>query len=180
MSKLSHSIEPIKSTILSGRVLAIDPSSGSKESQPGYALFEGGKFVDSGVIRIQHRQSLQHRLFSLREALQKDFASEKPDVLVVENIAPFIASPGRGTFGASKSVLSLHKAVGVTISCFDCPLVEVAPISWRKYIPENYLKSDECDAIMMALCVLKIASGFTEFPITPELMHKLQTGGWAK
>ena len=179
MSKIEEAINPVKATILSGTVLAVDPSSGSKESMPGYAIFKAGIFVDSGVIRIQHRQTLQQRLFDLRESLQNDFKDLAPDVLVVENIPPFIASKGGGAaFGATKSILSLHKAVGVTVSCFSCPLIEVSPISWRKYIPENYRKTDENDSIMMALTVLKIASGFTEFPITPVLLAKLKTGEW--
>ena len=180
MSKIEEAIAPIKATILSGRVLAIDPSSGSKESMPGYCLFEAGKFVDSGTIRIEYRQSLQLRLYSLRDTLQREFVPEKPDVLVVENIAPMFGGADGRSFGATKSVLSLHKSVGVTISCFNCPLVEVSPMSWRKQIPNGYLKSDESDAIMMALTVLKIASGFKEFPITPELIHKLTTGSWKK
>lgn len=177
MSKIEEQINPLKATILNGKILVVDPSSGSKESMPGYAIFENGKFVDSGKIAIEYRQSLQLRLFSLRETLQRDFVPERPDVLVVENIAPFIANT-KGTFGATKSVLSLHKAVGVTVSCFNCPLVEVSPISWRRFIPNGYLKSDEADAIMMGLTVLKIASGFKEFPISPELIHKLTTGKW--
>lgn len=177
MSKMSDSISPHVNAILHGKLLAIDPSSGSKESQPGYCIFKAGQFVDSGIIRIEYRQSLQLRLYSLRETLQRDFADVNPDVLVVENIPPFIAAPGK--FGGNtKSILSLHKAVGVTVSCFNCPLIEVAPISWRKQIPENYRKTDENDSIMMALTVLKVASGAKEFPITPELLGKLRSGEW--
>lgn len=177
MSKIEEAIAPLVNKILNGTVLAIDPSSGSKESMPGYAIFRNGEFVDSGVIRLQWKQALAGRLFDLREALQKDF--ECPDVLVVENIPPFIGGKqGGGHYNASNSILSLHKAVGVTVSCFDCPLVQVAPISWRKRIPENYKKTDECDAIMMALTVLKIASGSKEFPITDVLLAKLRSGEW--
>jgi Holliday junction resolvasome RuvABC endonuclease subunit len=175
MSKIEEAIAPIKATILSGTLLAVDPSSGSKESMPGYSIFKAGQFVDSGVIRLQHRQSLAGRLYDLRESLQGDFKDLNPDVLIIENIPPFIAS--KNGF-PNKSILSLHKAVGVTVSCFNCPIVEVAPISWRKYIPDGYLKTDESDSIMMALTVLKIASGFTEFPITEELLVKLKTGKW--
>lgn len=178
MSKIEEQIAPIKSLILTGKILIVDPSSGSKESQPGYAIFQDGKFVDSGTIKIEYRQSLQLRLYSLRETLQRDFVEEKPDVLVVENIPPFIAKAGQSFGGNTKSILALHKSVGVTVSCFNCPLVEVAPISWRRFIPAEYKKTDENDSIMMGLTVLKIASGFTEFPITPELIYKLQTGKW--
>lgn len=172
MSKLEIAIRPHVNAILNGTILSIDPSSGSKESMPGYSIFKAGVFYDSGVIRLEHRQSLAGRLYDLREALQRDFTC--PDVLVVENIAPFIGG------NTTRSILSLHKAVGVTVSCFDCPLMEVAPISWRRFIPENYRKTDECDAIMMALTVLKIASGKTEFPITDVLLAKLKSGEWAK
>jgi hypothetical protein len=173
MSKLADGIAPLKEKILSGTILAIDPSSGSRESMPGYCIFKNGQFVDSGIIRIKLGQ-LNNRLFQLRQALMDDFKDIQPDILVTENIPPVML--GQGKF-VNRSMLSLQKSVGVVISCFDCPLIEVAPISWRKYIPENYVKSDEVDAIMMAITVMKVATDGA-FEIEPRVLKRLAGAEW--
>lgn len=175
MSKLSDSIEPLTSLVLSGHLLAIDPSSGSRQSLPGYAIFKAGHLVDSGKIEIQYKEDLHRRLFYLSKILREQF--ERPDILITENVPPVML--GKGFF--NKSMLSLQKSIGVVISCFDCPLIEVAPVSWRQHIPENYNKTDEADAIMMGLTCLRVASTFTGVPAQPidaRLLHKLTTGEW--
>lgn len=150
-SKLEEAIQPILDRILNGEVLAIDPSSGSRDSLPGYAIFRAGAFVDGGLIQLPVGSSLQNRLYNLSTCLREQFKC--PSVLVTEKIAPITMNTG---FHAN-SMLSLQKSIGVVISSFDCPLLEVAPITWRKNIPENYVKRDDNDALMMAFTVIKKA-----------------------
>ena len=183
MSKVEDSIRPHLHAIFNGQILVIDPSSGSKNSQPGYAIYKYGILQDSGIIQIQYKTGLNNRLYQLSRSLREQF--ETPDILVTENIPPVImgksGSPG-GFF--NMSMLSLQKSIGVVISCFDCPLIEVAPVSWRRNIPEGYLKTDENDSIMMGFTVLKLASKLDGRPdylgMTDTLKHKLTTGKWGE
>lgn len=159
MSKLEDSIRPQIKLILDGHILSIDPSSGSRNSLPGYAIYKAGELVDSGVIQVPVGDNLHTRLFHLRKSMMEDF--EKPDILVTENVPPVMQS--KGFF--NKSVLSLQKAIGVVISCFDVPLIEVAPISWRQNIPATYQKTDENDAILMGYTVVKLAHIYAAKPV---------------
>lgn len=174
MSKLSEIVEQHREIILSSTLLAIDPSSGSSGSMPGYAIFKAGRFTDSGIIKLEAGTSIHSRLFHLRKALTEDFKEITPAILVTENI-PGINFNGKFI---NKSMIHLQKAIGVTTSCFDCPVIEVAPISWRKFIPENYQKSDECDAIMMGLTVLLTAS--SEYKAEEKLWNRVAGKDWSE
>jgi hypothetical protein len=176
-SKMQLSVKPHISNILGGTVLAVDPSSGSRESMPGYAIFKAGELVDSGFIALEHNDDLHKRLFNLGRCLRDQFAA--PDILVTENIPPVMT--GKGFF--NRSMVSLQRAIGVVISSYNCPLIEVAPITWRQNIPDDYRKTDEADALMMSWTVLKAAreiAGLPPVEMPERLRKKLQTGEWDK
>lgn len=143
----SESVARYRQILLTGRVSVFDPSSGSRGSMPGYAISVGGRFAEAGTIRLPLEAELHVRLQALRRCLTTQFTT--PDVLVTENLPPFVN-------GFNKSILSLHKSVGVIVSSFDCPaLVEVAPSMWHKFEPEGgYFKSDVNDAIIMLYVTL--------------------------
>jgi len=130
-----------------GHVLAIDPSSGSRDSMPGYAVFIRGQLVDSGLIEVAKGRELNRKLFIIGETLRNQF--EIPDLLVVEHIPPFM----RGS-GFSKSIVSLQRAIGMIIGSIDRPLLEVPPITWHKLAPPDYQKTDEKDAIMIGYAAI--------------------------
>lgn len=174
-NKMQQALRPHVATVLSGTVLAIDPSSGSRNSQPGYALLQRGQLVDSGLLRIGSGRALHSRLYDLAHTLRESF--EEPDILVTEFIAPGLSETGY--FG--KSMVSLQRAVGVVQSCFDRPCIEVAPRSWRAHIPEPYYKADDNDAVMLGFSVLWAAQDMEKqerTPISAALFHKLKTGRW--
>lgn len=174
-SKMALSCKPHVGSIITGTVIAIDPSSGSRESMPGYAIFRAGELVDSGYIALQHNEDLRKRLHDLRRSLTEQF--QVPDILVTENIPPVMT--GKGFF--NRSMVSLQRAIGVVQSIWDVPCIEVAPITWRQNIPDDYRKTDETDAIMMALTVLKAAreiAGLPPVPFTDALKRKISTGEW--
>jgi len=160
--------------LLHGTVLAIDPSSGSANSQPGYAIFEGGRFVDCGVINLPRGSDLNVRLYQLGKTLRESFTT--PNVLVTEKISPI----ANGSFNA-RSMASLQKAIGVTISSFNCPLVEVSPISWRKNIPlDGYVKRDDHDAVLMGFTAILVAhrmNGTIIEGLPPEIVSRITVGG---
>lgn len=160
LSLLQQGVQENLDRVLRGTLLAIDPSSGSQNSQPGYAIFQAGSFVDGGVIDLKVGSALNSRLFALGKTLREEFRC--PDILVTEKIPPI----GQNGFHAN-SMMSLQKSIGTVISSFECPLVEVAPNTWRKHIPTTYVKRDDNDALMMAYTVLVCAQELAGEPIMP-------------
>lgn len=164
--------------LLHGTILAIDPSSGSANSQPGYAIYKAGRLVDSGLVRIRSGDHISNRLYRLSRSLLEEF--EQPDLLVTENIPPFMGD-GPGAAFATRNVISLHQSVGVIMSVWPVPVVAVSPRSWRSLVPDNYLKSDENDAIMIGWTAIEIArrvQGVDAEPFAAPLLTKLTTGNW--
>jgi len=135
--------------IREGTVLAIDPSSGSKRSLPGFAIFKGEELVESGTIPLEVDQPIDVRLRQLKFILEDEFG--EMDVLVVEKI--------RG-----RSHTYLRWACGVTIACCDAPLVfEMPTITWKKFVDrDTYEKSDEQDAIKIGEALIKLAGGLED------------------
>lgn len=166
------------SSLLNGTVIAIDPSSGSANSQPGYAVYHCGQLKDSGLVRIRSGDHISNRLYRLSRSLLEEF--EQPDLLVTENIPPFMGD-GPGASFATRNVISLHQSVGVIMSVWPVPVVAVSPRSWRSLIPDNYVKSDENDAIMIGWTAIQVArrvQGIEETSFPAPLLHKLTTGKW--
>lgn len=168
-TNLQRQAEKLLTPLLDGHILAIDPSSGSRDSMPGYAVFRAGLLIDSGLIQVQQGRELNRKLFSIGETLRNQF--EVPDVLVVEHIPPFM----RGS-GFSKSIVILQRAIGMIIGSIDRPLLEVPPITWHKLAPPNYQKTDEKDAIMIGYAAIWTACKMRgEEP--PELPSKVFEAG---
>lgn len=155
-SKLTESVKKYRSLILEGSLLSVDPASGGS-SYPGYAIFDAGVLMEYGTIDLPKGQDIHLRLQELCRTLRDEFIV--PDVLVVENIPPFMSTAvGDKKNFANRAVINLHKSIGCIVGSVRCKaLVEVTPGSWRQMIPEDYLKSDENDALMLGLRVLKEA-----------------------
>ena len=150
-SKLAQEVGQYADLIKNGRMLAIDPSSGSAGSLPGYALFEAGRLVDAGTLGLPRgTRALSNRLYLLRAALASEFP--QPDILAVELIAPVMPT-GKGHF-LYKSASSLLKSVGAILSVWDVPVIEPSPATWHSMTPPNYVKSDTADACMLGWATL--------------------------
>ncbi len=178
LTALDKSVQENINALISGVILAIDPSSGSAASQPGYALYAGTSLKDSGLVRIRSGDHISNRLHRLSRTLRDEFS--KPDLLVTENIPPFMGD-GPGAAFATRNVISLHQSVGVIMSVWDVPVVLVSPRSWRSLVPDNYLKSDENDAIMIGWTAVQKARELADLDpmeFSPQLLHKLTTGNW--
>lgn len=178
LTGLERDLGPLLGPVLNGTVLAIDPSSGSANSQPGYALFINGQLKDSGLVRIRSGDHISNRLYRLSRTLREEF--EAPSILITENIPPFMGE-GPGAQFATRNVISLHQSIGVVMSVWDVPVVQVSPRTWRSRIPDNYLKSDENDAIMIGWSAIQTArklAQLEEEEFSSLLIHKLTTGKW--
>lgn len=156
ISKNHEEISKYAGIILTGTILVIDPSSGSNSSMPGYAIFQAGKKVESGIIQVPLGEPLGIRLQYINECLKNEFIS--PDLFIIEDIP----SKGYGTHAVSHA--TLLKAVGAFMAGIRYDkYLEIHPHTWRAYalsLPENaegYNKTDEMDAIMMGECVIQKA-----------------------
>lgn len=153
-SKTYKKIQPIADIILNGKILAIDPSTGSQSSQPGYAWFEGGKLVESGEITVKVGEDRNVRLSEISRCIREDF--DKPDVLIVEYIPP--VTYGSGLKMNKVSIMALQKAIGAIIGArLVDNFLEIPAASWRSWKPDNYIKSDEMDSICLGLCAIGLA-----------------------
>ena len=159
-SQLEKDIAKYLNLINTGKLLVVDPSSSSRGSQPGYALFEAGVLKDMGVLEIPPSMALNRKLHRLVTSLRADFP--QVDILVLELISPFFGRKGKdGAFqmgGFNKPNVSLQRACGATMGGVEAEVcLEVAPVTWHKYMPEGYTKNDAGDALLMGLTVYRIA-----------------------
>lgn len=175
-SKLSLEVAQYEQQLKHGTLLAIDPSSGSAGSLPGYALFKAGQLVDAGVIGIPRgTKQIANRLWQLRESLVTEF--QKPDILAVEWIAPVIPT-AKGTF-LHKSASALIKSVGAIFSAWDVPVIEPSPVTWHSMVPADYKKTDTKDAVAVGWCALVVlarALGEPDPPM-PDILKTVQPEG---
>jgi hypothetical protein len=129
---------------MAGTMLAIDPSSGSRNSMPGYAYFEAGELLDSGTIPVDYKKPVFKRLEDISNFLVYKY--RQPDILVIEKIRGF------------NSHIYLHWAVGAIIAAVSADeVVEIPTATWRKYRGPNYDKTDENDAVLMGQTILILA-----------------------
>jgi hypothetical protein len=148
------------SVITQGTMFSIDPSIGSQSSQPGYAVWKAGELEDSGIIRLGSSAgaTVPQRLFHLRMTLEKQF--NKPDIVIVERI---VSNPRARNYNNTTAV-KMNQAIGVVMSQWDVPVIEVSPSSWKAVAKslDWYEKSDEHDAIVIGQCCINKALTYLE------------------
>lgn len=133
--------------ILTGTLLAIDPSTGSKSSMPGFAVFQKGELIESGIIKVDLKGNRAQKLYQINHTLRTDFGA--PDVVAVESAGYFISKMNPA------SIISLQRAIGAVIAAWPVKcLVEVPSNVWQRYVPANYVKGDEMDAVAIGMCVI--------------------------
>jgi Holliday junction resolvasome RuvABC endonuclease subunit len=144
---LELKIKPHADLILTGTVLAVDPSSGSRTSQPGWAFFSEAEYLMGGTLHIDHKNNIYQRLIDLYKGLST-LTDTTPDVMVIEKVH------------VSMSSSYLQWAIGVSIAAVQQPLtIEVLPHVWKSVAKsdKSYTKTDENDARMMGRTVIEIA-----------------------
>lgn len=144
LSKSSQAYQQIEHAahyLVHGVVISIDPSVGSRSSMPGWAAWREGELQDSGILRLDVGAALHRRLRQLAREMRKVYDAYQPDVLVYEEI------PAQRHGGNAANHASLLKAVGVILSVPGPEVVGIYPVSWKKLVRPEYVKSDEADAI---------------------------------
>ncbi len=136
--------------ILTGTVLAIDPSSGGS-SLPGFAVFRAGELLTSGEIEFPKKQDVYTRIQRLYDEIRK---LADPDVLAIEEIR-----------GATFSHMYLRWAVGVSIAAGKAPVSVELPITvWKQLakVMPGYIKGNAMDAECIGHSLILLARKFTE------------------
>lgn len=130
--------------VMTGRLLAVDPASG-KTSMPGYAVYDKGILVESGIIDVPSGNTAA-RLADLYGCFREDF--KDVDVLAIEMLRGSMVNP------------VLHWAVGATLAAVNVSSVIEVPIAtWKalaKHDPE-YAKADDADAEAIGAVVVRFA-----------------------
>jgi hypothetical protein len=140
--------------LVTGRVIAIDPSCGSSSSMPAYAIYEQGRLLESSIIRLEPDLPLHKRLYTLRHRL--DMISPT-DILIYEEIPPVrFYGNGRTSAGSQSSLL---KSVGVVLASIKADVaIGMRPSVWKKLTQASYVKSDRADAEEMGRIAIEIAT----------------------
>lgn len=158
-SKTYKKISECYKQILTGKMLCIDPSTGSKSSNPGYAWYEKGELIESGEIIVDKEANRNVRLYEIARCLREDF--DDPDVMVIEYIPPVTYK--KGLKMNNISIMALQKAIGAIISSKLVPhFLEIPAVSWKVYKPHNYKKTDAWDAVCLGLCALAVSKDIEE------------------
>jgi len=151
----------IKDAILGGKMLAIDPTSGTgdpgKNSQAGWALFDEGQLLSSGTIEIPANRDKATRFRSIQEILTTQF-DETYDVLALEDIP---LARRRGNFSTSQTLIQV---CGVYIASTSGELVELLAHTWQAVAKRigGWTKGDESDAQYIGLAAIAFASGYDQ------------------
>lgn len=144
-TKFKKKANKLNDKLLNGRVIAIDPASGST-SMPGWALFEAGELIAMGTIKINSKLPIQGRLNTMFFALSQGVGHPPPDVLVMEEI--------RGSMAHA----FLFWACGTIAAAFsESDLLELPISFWKAVIPEGYEKADDTDAAYIGLAAIELA-----------------------
>lgn len=153
-SKTYQSIKPLAKLIQTGRILCIDPSTGSQSSMPGFAVYQAGILVEYGTIEVDHRLNRSLRLYEISRTIREDF-SPPADILIVEYIPPMSYKGGGMN---SIAIMALQKALGAIIGALPFGnLIEVPAAAWKTAKDDNYIKTDAIDAVYIGKYVLEVA-----------------------
>lgn len=153
-TKTYQAVEKCYREILEGKILAVDPSTGSQSSRPGFAWFEQGVLKESGEILVDLKSNRSKRLYEIANTIRTEFPV--PDILIVEYIPPIVYKK----FGAMNNVslMALQKAIGAIIGAHPFEhLLEIPASAWKKYKQPEYIKTDEFDAITLGICAIETA-----------------------
>ncbi len=153
-TKVYADLERFSGLVLKGRVLSIDPSIGSTSSMPGWAVYDAGVYIDSGILLINIPNSIPDRLQQLNHEMRQLMLKWKPDVLVYEDIPA-------SRFGGGNAVAhaSLLKAVGAILAVpGPVGFIGLLPVTWKRFTKENYVKGDEADAIAIGEIAIQLSA----------------------
>jgi hypothetical protein len=154
LTKAVKRLTRYKKAILEGCFVAIDPSCVSQSSLPGYALFQEGECIETGVLDIPYHPSLSRRLYRINKLIERCFGDV--DLAIIEEVPrkPLRKSKTM-TFGMSSvSFNSLQRAIGAIMCAFpeEIPVTSLEASVWHMIAKRNdwkVNKEDDEDALLI-------------------------------
>jgi hypothetical protein len=138
--------------ILTGNILAIDPSSTSL----GWGVAKQGAYVDGGVKR--YRGDVNIRLYKIHNDVCSLIEDNFIDMLLIERLRPVNNRLNKS--GGAYTPVELLWSAGAVLGASPLPFIEVSPASWKIAAKDHGLeKSDINDAHAMLLRVIGFANG---------------------
>lgn len=148
-------------------IIGVDP--GTRHLGYGLIRVDGtqGEAVDFGVLHMDPKKELSHRLFEIYDTLQSLVQKHHPDVMAVEEAFVYKNAKTALTLGHGRGVVLLVAAL------LHIQVAEYAPrdikkavtgngaaskqqvqwmVSQMLHIPENQLEEDAADGLAVALC----------------------------
>lgn len=147
--------------ILEGRMLVLDPSSGSYEHSPAYSMWERGKLVDAKAIPVPGKyigraQLKFHRAHHISSWMRDNLPAV--DICVVECTRD---EPDSKTvmqsFVTLKGIEMTMAAAAVPRVLEDLYYIALHPTTWRLGMPADYVKDDIQDSIQIGQTVIAMA-----------------------
>lgn len=155
---LREKARDLQEQILRGSMLCIDPSSGSRQSLPGWAVYSAGVLTDWGVVEIPSHwlnkgSGIPHRLRYIAEAFRGAWPGKEWDLLAMEDVK---LDNEKGTLvNAIESLMLAKGAITAAIPWKE--YVGVHAMAWRSIRPEGYEKTDASDAILIGELMIRLA-----------------------
>lgn len=143
--------------ILRGTMISIDPSAGSPQCMPAWAVFKNGQLEASSRIVVPKEllkgvNYTPHRLKYIVAEFQRLFPLEF-DIMAVEGSR---SKTNAGT--AMPAFQQLNQAIGATVGCLKWKkMIYIYPWEWQEMSSGIYDKQDAVDAIQVGLCAIKLA-----------------------
>lgn len=151
-------------TILKGRCLVVDPSSGGNSSLPAVAILNKGKIETVSEIEVspQYRTRgayVGHRLQEIGQWMSENMREEF-DLLAIELV---YHEPSPST--VMKSYQQLIMSIGAIHATVKARYrIVVPPWDWHRNAPEGYVKSDSGDVRLMAHTIVGDAKQLSKKP----------------
>ncbi len=156
-------------TILTGKVLVVDPSSGGSTSLPALTILDKGKIIESVEVDISAKYRVRgayvgHRLREIGAFLIDNYGKEHFDLLAIELIYEL---PSSNT--VMKSFNNLTMSIGAIHACIDAEYrLVVPPWEWHTLRNASYEKSDLADSRLMAKALIRDAKAFRKSMKVPK------------
>lgn len=159
---LRERAKELREQILYGSMICIDPSSGSRQSLPGWATYTGGILSDYGIVEVPSHwlnkgSGIPHRLRYIAEAFRTGWSGKEFDLLAIEDVK---LDNEKGTLQNAIESLMLAKGA-ITAATSWKEYVGVHAHAWRTIRPTDYVKGDASDAILIGELLIRLAQETT-------------------
>lgn len=148
----------LRGIILEGTMLCVDPSSGSRQSLPGWAVYRAGSLRDYGIVEVPSNwlnkgSGIPYRLKYIADAFRNAWPGVEYDLLAMEDVK---LDNEKGTLqNAIESLMLAKGAITAALSWKE--YIGVHALAWHSIKPPGYEKSDTSDAVLIGELLIRLA-----------------------